>query len=75
MSILVTITSFTANTPIDFYYCDSFSANCVFAGSTSVIPYQFSVPSPYDEDDLVLKLIDSQSCEVIKIVPYSEISV
>jgi hypothetical protein len=72
MSKLITITSYTANTPIDFYYCDSFSANCVFVGSTSVVPYQFSIPSPYDEDDLVLKLIDSESCEVIKIISYSE---
>ena len=57
MSQLVTITSVTANTPVDIYYCDSFSANCIFVSTVSVFPYQFDVPSPYDETNIVIKII------------------
>ena len=64
MSQLVTITSVTANTPVDIYYCDSFSANCVFVSTVSVFPFEFDVPSPYDETDFVVKIIDTQGCNV-----------
>jgi hypothetical protein len=62
MSQQVTITSVTANTPVDIYYCNSFSASCVFVSSVSVFPYTFNVPSPYDETNIVVKIIDSQDC-------------
>lgn len=64
MSQLVTITSVTANTPVDIYYCDSFSASCVFVSTVSVFPYEFNVPSPYDEEDFIIKIIDTQGCDV-----------
>lgn len=64
MSQLITITSVTANTPVDIYYCDSFSANCVFVSTVSVFPFEFDVPSPYDETDFVVKIIDTQGCNV-----------
>jgi uncharacterized protein (TIGR02145 family) len=72
MSQEVTILSVTANTPVDVYYCDSFSASCVFVDSVSVFPFTFDVPSPYDETDIVIKIVDSQSCvdgEIIPITP------
>ena len=64
MSQSVTITSVTANTPVDIYYCDSFSANCVFVSTVSVFPYQFDVPAPYNEMDFVIKIIDTQGCNI-----------
>lgn len=73
MSTLFTITTITANTPVDIYYCNSMSTSCVFVTSTSVFPYQFSVPDPYDETDFVVKIIDSQTCEVIKVIPYNSV--
>ena len=72
MSQLVTISSVTANTPVDIYYCDSFSANCVFVSTVSVFPYSFSVPSPYDENNIVIKIEDNNGCvdgEIIYITP------
>lgn len=72
MSEVVNITSVTANTPVDIYYCDSFSASCVFVATVSTFPYQFVVPPPYDENNIVVKIIDSQSCvrgEIIPITP------
>ena len=62
MSQQVTITSVTANTPVDIYYCNSFSASCVFVSSVSVFPFTFNVPPPYDETNIVIKIIDSQDC-------------
>jgi uncharacterized delta-60 repeat protein len=58
----VVITSITANTPVDIYYCNSFSASCVFVSTVSVFPYEFSIPSPYSEDNFIIKIIDSVGC-------------
>lgn len=72
MSQLVTITSVTANTPVDIYYCDSFSASCVFVSTVSTFPYSFSVPPPYDQNNIVIKIEDNNGCidgEIIYITP------
>jgi hypothetical protein len=68
----VTITSVTANTPVEIYYCDSTSGSCVYVSTVSVFPYTFDVPPPYDEENIVIKIVDTQSCEdgfVIPITP------
>lgn len=64
MSEIIKITSITANTPVDVYYCDAMSASCVFVGSATTIPYEFVVPSPIDEQDFLIKLVDSEGCEI-----------
>jgi hypothetical protein len=72
MSQQVTITSVTANTPVEIYYCDSFSANCVYVSTVSVFPYTFNVPVPYAENNIVIKIEDTNGCidgEVIPITP------
>lgn len=71
MSQLITITSVTANTPVDIYYCDSFSANCVFVSTVSVFPFEFDVPPPYDETNIIIKIIDSESCVDGEVIPIS----
>ena len=58
----VTINSVTANTPVEIYYCDSMSANCVYVATVSVFPYTFEVGNPYDTEDLVIKIVDTQNC-------------
>ena len=63
MSDLITILSVTANTPVDIYYSASTGSTLVVAGQ-SIFPYSFTVPSPIDETDYVLELVDSQSCVV-----------
>jgi hypothetical protein len=62
MAQQVTITSVTANTPVDIYYCDSLAANCVYVASVSTFPYTFVVPDPYDLADYVIKIIDINGC-------------
>ena len=72
MSEQVTISSVTANTPVDIYYCDSMSASCVYVATVSTFPYTFDVPSPYDYGDFIVKIVDTQNCvttETIKITP------
>jgi hypothetical protein len=62
MSQQVTITSVTANTPVEIYYCNSFSASCVYVSTVSVFPYTFTVPSPYSESTIVIKIEDVNGC-------------
>lgn len=72
MSQKITISSVTANTPVDIYYCDSMSANCVYVSTVAIFPYEFQVPAPYDETNFVIKVIDNQSCiysETVLITP------
>ena len=72
MSQQVTITSVTANTPVDIYYCDSTSGSCVFVSTVAVFPYTFSVPAPYDETNIVIKIEDVNGCidgDIIYITP------
>ena len=68
MSQLVTITSVTANTPVDIYYCDSMSENCVYVSTVSTFPYIFEVFPPYNTENINLKIIDSQNCEIIETI-------
>jgi hypothetical protein len=63
MSELVNILAVTANTPVEIYYCDSFSANCVYVATVSTFPYEFIVPEPYSEQNFLVKIIDTQSFE------------
>ena len=72
MSQQVTITSVTANTPVNIYYCDSYSASCVYVATVSTFPFVFNVPDPYDTVDFVVKIIDTQGCidgNIILITP------
>lgn len=69
MARQVTITSVTANTPVDIYYCDAMSANCVFVDTVVVFPFTFDVPSPESNTDFVVKIIDSLACvDFVKIM-------
>jgi hypothetical protein len=72
MSQQVTINSVTANTPVEVFYCNSSSGDCVSVATVSVFPYTFTVPPPYDETDIVIKIEDNNNCidgEIIYITP------
>ena len=62
MSQQVTINSVTANTPVEIFYCKSSSGDCVSVATVSVFPYTFTVPPPYDETDIVIKIEDNNNC-------------
>ena len=72
MSQQVTITSVTANTPVDIFYCNSMSGDCVYVSTVSVFPFTFDVPPPYTETDIVIKIEDVNGCvdgDLIYITP------
>jgi hypothetical protein len=72
MSQQVTINSVTANTPVEIFYCNSSSGSCVSVATVSSFPYTFSVPPPYDETNIVIKIEDNNNCidgEIIYITP------
>ena len=72
MSQQVTITSVTANTPVEISYCNSTSGSCVYVSTVSVFPYTFNVPPPYNETNIVIKIEDVNGCvdgEIIYITP------
>ena len=71
MSQEVTISSVTGNTPVEIYYCDSTSGSCVYQATVSVFPYTFDVPPPYDEQNIVIKIVDTQNCEIGHTIPIS----
>jgi hypothetical protein len=68
MSQKITISSITANTPVDVYYCDSMSANCVYVATVELFPYTFYVQPPYDEKDILIKIIDNQNITISKFI-------
>jgi len=63
MSQEIIITSVTANTPVDIYYCDSTSGSCVYQATVSTFPYTFYVLAPYTNGNILIKIIDTQGCE------------
>lgn len=63
MSELVNILAVTANTPVEIYYCDSLSANCVYVATVSTFPYEFVVPDSYSDENFLVKIVDTQSFE------------
>jgi len=58
----VTITSVTANTPVEIYYCDSLNTNCVYVATVATFPFSFDVPNPYDFVDYVIEIRDVNGC-------------
>lgn len=64
MSQSITITSVTANTPVDIYYCDAFSANCQFVSSASTFPYTFIVPETASTTNFLIKMVDISGCTI-----------
>jgi len=78
MAQQVTITSITANTPVEIYYCGPTSGDCVYVATISTVPYTFEVPDPVDYVDYLIKIIDVNGCidgEFVYITPTPTTSV
>jgi hypothetical protein len=45
------------------------SASCVYVSTVSVFPYTFNVPPPYDEENIIIKIVDTQSCVDGYVIP------
>ena len=44
MPLEITITSVTANTPVDIYVCELDGSNCAYISTVSTFPYVFTAP-------------------------------
>lgn len=64
----IEITSWTANTPVNLYYCDYDGTGCVLVGTYDSVPFDFVVPSPISEGNYIIKIIDNALCEVTKTI-------
>lgn len=63
MSVLITIVSVTANTPVDIYYSGVTDLAPVLSVSgASSFPLSFTVPSPVDQNTFLVRIVDSESC-------------
>ena len=74
MSLEIIIQSVTANTPVEiFYYSynESSKGPEQYVSTVATFPYIFYVEAPYDEQDLYVKLVDTQGCETIIEFPAS----
>jgi len=63
MAIQVTINGITGQSPYDVYICQSNGTGCFYISTTSVIPYVFDIPAPYNNSvAYMLKVIDTNNC-------------
>jgi hypothetical protein len=44
------------------------SASCVYVATVSTFPYTFDVLDPYDYANFVIKIVDTQSCEIGQVI-------
>jgi hypothetical protein len=44
------------------------SASCVYVATVSTFPYTFDVLDPYDNGDFIIKIVDTQSCEIGQLI-------
>ena len=63
MEVQVTINNISGQTPFDIYVCQVDGTGCFYISTTSVIPYVFDIPAPYNNSvAYMLKVIDSNNC-------------
>ena len=63
MAVQVTISNVTGQTPYDVYVCQTNGSSCFYITTTSIIPYVFDIPAPYNNlSAYMLKLIDGNNC-------------
>ncbi len=66
MAQIVTLNSTTGTFPLDIWVCDNCTstATCLYIGTTSTLPYDFTLPSFFEESpSYTIKVIDNNECE------------
>ena len=70
----ITITSISGASPFDVYVCDQTISYCYFIQTFAGGSYSFDVPYPLDgANPIVLKVIDTNACEMIMPLECQEI--
>lgn len=63
MAIRVVINSITGASPYDVYICQPDNTGCFYIATINSTPYQFDIPTPYDNlDAYMLKIVDNFNC-------------
>ena len=74
MPNIVQINSLSGTAPFDLYVCDQTISYCFFVAGISGSPYTFNVPPPLDSTTpIILKVVDSNNCELIYLLSCGEI--
>lgn len=63
MSQQVSITSVTANTPVNIFVCEANGSGCTYVATVEVFPFQFEVDDTYSTQNFIIKIIDTAGCE------------
>jgi hypothetical protein len=70
----ITITSISGASPYQIYICDQTITYCYFYQTFTGGTITFDVPPPLDDaDPIILKVIDSNNCEMIQLLECQEI--
>lgn len=64
MPLEITISSVTGNTPVEIYCCNITGGSCTYISTVSTFPYTFYAPEGLSVSDFVIKIIDTEGCEV-----------
>lgn len=67
MPLEITISSVTGNTPVEIYCCNITGGSCTYISTVSTFPYSFYAPDALSVSDFVIKIIDTQGCEVTQV--------
>lgn len=67
MSVSITVSSVSGNSPYQIYVCDSFGAHCEYVANTSILPITIYLSSTFDYAPIVMvKIIDGDGCETFE---------
>lgn len=67
MPLQITISSVTGNTPVEIFCCDISGTSCTYISTVSTFPYVFYAPDSISVSDFVIKIVDTQGCEVTQV--------
>ena len=74
MANIVQITSLSGTPPYDIYVCDQTITYCYIVQTISGSSVSFTVPYPLESTTpIILKIIDSNDCEIIQLLSCGEI--
>lgn len=63
MPIDITINNISGSSPYDIYLCDNPVTSCIYIGTITSVPYQFSVPNlMINFTSFNLRMIDNNGC-------------
>ena len=67
MPLQLTISSLTGNIPVEHYCCNISGTSCTYISTVSTFPYVFYAPDGISVSDFVIKIVDTQGCEVTQV--------